>query len=114
MPKSENEVGMLGSPFAAGLLLANPAAVQAWIDINAELAQIVAERWQHDAEAQRAIMACKSPLELAQVLPQQWDRTTRHCAEAITRLTRIVTDSTEKTLQGAVTGRARAYDDVPL
>ncbi len=55
------------SAVKAAMMAVNPAAAQAMMSVMAESARFLTDRLQQDLDAQKALLACKSPTELLQV-----------------------------------------------
>lgn len=90
---------------ASAMAAFNPMAPEAWQEIMTESARFVSDRLQQDLEAQRALLNCKTPVELLQVQTEFYQKAVAQYAEEAARMMKIMTKSP---------GAKRGYDDVPL
>ncbi|MDU8945819.1 phasin family protein [Ovoidimarina sediminis] len=115
-PEKKEEVAEnIGTPeFTAAMMAVSPVATKAWLDIMSESAKFVMERLQQDMETQKAILACKSPMELMQVQSDFISTAVKQYTEEVTRLFNVMSKATEETIEETRSGHSRGYDDVPL
>ncbi|MDJ1017759.1 MAG: phasin family protein [Paracoccaceae bacterium] len=98
----------------AALLAINPVATNAWLEIMSESTRFLTDRLNQDIETQKALLACRSPAELLQVQSEFFQSAMNQYAEEIARLSEMVTRGAEDTIEDAVSGHSREYDDVPI
>lgn len=99
---------------AAAMMAINPSAAKAWMDISSESARFLTQRLQQDMEAQKAILACKSPKELMDVQSAFFRSAMEQYTDYITRFLTGMSAAAGQTATDAPTGNARRYDDVPI
>lgn len=115
MGKSNKTSTATGAPaMTAAMMAVNPVATKAWLDVMSESAQFVTHRLQQDLDAQKAMLACKSPTELLQVQSEFFKTAMEQYTEEATRLYKMMSKASEDTIEGARSGHSRGYDDVPL
>ena len=98
----------------AALLVINPVATNAWLGIMSESARFVTDRLHQDIQTQKSLLACRSPAELLEVQSEFFRTAMKQYAEEIARLSEMVTKGAEETIEDAVSGHSREYDDVPI
>ncbi|WP_167853427.1 phasin family protein [Roseovarius aestuariivivens] len=117
MTKSKTPTETAASGVAAmteAMMSANPAMAKLWSDMATESARFVSERLQEDVKAQREMLACKTPAELAKVQAEFFQKAmSQYTAEAY-KMFEIMTDAGGEAVKGAKTGTSRGYDDVPV
>ncbi|OAN68283.1 hypothetical protein A8B83_02340 [Rhodobacteraceae bacterium EhC02] len=99
---------------AEAMMALNPAMTKAWLEMMSSSAHFMADRLQQDLETQKAILACKTPMELLQVQSAFFKTAIEQYTEYAMRLKETMTSATEETIKGARTDHSRGYDDVPL
>ncbi|NHX28030.1 phasin family protein, partial [Escherichia coli] len=72
------------------------------------------ERLKYDLETQAPFMACKSPVDMAQVQSQFFRKAMEYCTAEAQRMFALMTEATEQALKQTGTGTKRKYDDVPI
>jgi hypothetical protein len=102
------------SAMAEAVLELNPAMTKAWLEMMSSSARYMADRLQQDLETQKAILACKTPMELPQVQSAFFKTAMEQYTENAMSLKETMTTATEETIKGARTGHSRGYNDVPL
>lgn len=108
----EKEAGT--DAMTAAMIALNPFATTAWTDILTESTRFVSDRLQQDLEAQRAILACRTPDELMDVQAKFFKEAMTQYLDEATRLYEMMSKATEDTLKDTHFGTARRYDDVPV
>ncbi|WP_299652507.1 phasin family protein [uncultured Tateyamaria sp.] len=99
------------NPMAAALSAFNPAAAQAWMEITTECTRFAMDRVQKDFEAQRAMMACTSPVELMELQSSYCRDAAQQYADQATRMVELMTKAASGT---SPLTTSRKYDDIPL
>lgn len=106
--------GTATSAATAAMMAFNPLASNAWLSFMSESARFLTERLHQDLDAQKAMMACKSPTELLQLqsafLKTAMDQYTEHA----TRIQAMMTTATTNAAIDLQSGHSRGYDDVPI
>ena len=102
------------SAMAESMMALSPAMTKAWLEMMSGSARFLADRLQQDLETQKAILACKKPMELLQVQSAFFKTAMEQYTEHAMRLKETMTTATEETIKGAQTSHSRGYDDVPL
>lgn len=93
---------------------AQTANVAAWLDLIAEGARFVTERWQQDVKAQQALFACRTPQDLLQLQSEYCQKVIEQYTEQATRMTGKVSGAASQAIDDMKAVSARKYDDVPL
>ncbi len=108
---STDYVGMLGKmPFKP----MNDPQLKVWSDLCAEVMQFASSRMQQDIEAQKAMLACKSPQDLQKVQSQYFSKALEDYSAQIKRAMEVMSGAADKRTGGVFTSTMRGYDDVPL
>ena len=92
----------------------NPFVSAAWLDFMTERTRFATRRLQHDLEWQRAILACRTPMELMEVQSEFIKVAATQYAEEIARLWATASKASAGMASEARASHARGYDDVPL
>lgn len=98
----------------ATMMAANPALAKTWATVMNESARFLSERLQEDMEAQKALLACKTPAEVVKVQSEFFRKAMVQYSDEAQRMFRIMTDATEEAVREAGTGTRREYDDIPI
>lgn len=108
---STDRVGMLGKmPFNP----MNDPQLKMWSDLGAEVMQFASSRMEQDIEAQKAMLACKSPQDLQKVQSQYFSKALEDYRAQIQRAMEVMSGAADKRAGGVFTSTKRGYDDVPL
>lgn len=102
------------APMANPVVTFGPTATHAWLSLANECARFTAERMQQNRDAQRAMFACKTPMD---VVAQQFNycqSVSQLYSKQTTRFLEIATGTARRTAQEAAQGHSRKYDDIPL
>lgn len=102
------------SAVKAAMMAVNPATAQAMMSVMAESARFLTDRLQQDLDAQKALLACKSPTELMQVQAGFMKTAMEQYMAYAVRFQKAMTTATADTMENARTGHSRGYDDVPI
>ncbi len=95
-PKAES-----GMPaMTAAMMAMNPVAAKAWTDIMAEGSRFFTERLQQDFEAQKAIMACKTPADLMEVQSEFFKTAMEQYTQEASRLYEMMTQAMDEAVEG--------------
>ncbi len=86
------------------MMAINPVASKGWLDIMSESARFIADRLQQDLNAQKAMLACKTPAELLQVQSEFYKSAMEQYTEEYTRLYKMMSAATDDTLNDARSG----------
>jgi hypothetical protein len=92
----------------------NPFAAKVWPDIMSETARFLTDRLQQDMNTQKAMLACKSSVELLQVQTEFFKSAMEQYTSYAARLTTRMATTAEDTVKDARSSHSRSYDDVPL
>lgn len=98
----------------ATMLAGNPALAKSWATLMSESARFLSERLQEDLEAQKALLACKTPAEVVEVQSEFFQKAMVDYTQEAQRMFRIMSGATEEALKDAKTGTKRDYDDIPV
>lgn len=98
----------------SAMMAFNPVASQAWLSFMSQSARFLTERLQQDLDAQKAMMACKSPAELLQVQAAFLRTAMEQYADYATGLQKAMATVTAETVKDVKSGHSRGYDDVPI
>lgn len=122
--KGETHMAQTSEPFAdmfalrpavlAGWIAVNPVTGKAWPDLMAEGTRFLSDRAARDRDFQQRFMACRSPMDVAQLQVAFMFETMDHCAAAITRSMDMMAAHASTIGADARTGHKRAYNDVPV
>ena len=113
-PNNKQAPEVTGTSDVATLMLAiHSATSQAWLSFMLESGRFLTERLKPDLDAQKAMMACKSPLESLQVQAALLKAAINHYTDFANRLQEM-TKVTTIAIKEAQSGHARSYDDVPV
>ncbi|MDO8884583.1 phasin family protein [Pseudotabrizicola sp.] len=96
------------------MMTGSPVVAKAWLSFMSESAQFLTERLQQDLEAQKAMMACKSPTELLKVQSDFLTAAMDQYTDYATRLCKTMTTAATNPVQDMQSGQSRRYDDIPL
>ncbi len=108
---SNDPVGVLGNmPFAA----LNDAQLKAWSDLGAEVMKFASSRIQQDLEAQKAMLACKSPQDLQKVQTEYFSKALEDYRLQIQRAMEVMSHAAKTPMGEMIKSAKRGYDDVPL
>lgn len=107
--RADTKTGTPSMPI--GMMAFNPAVAQAWQVIMSESARFFADRLQQDLETQKAMLACKTPVELMQVQAAFFKTAMEQYTAFDAYLKETVSTATEKTIKDVRTNHD--YDDVP-
>ncbi|MCV2882424.1 phasin family protein [Actibacterium sp. XHP0104] len=102
------------SAMTAAMMAGNPLLAKAWTDMMEESARFLSERLKEDMDTQAAFMACKSPVEMAQVQSEFFRKAMEDYTAEAQRMFALMTEATEQALKQSGTGVKRKYDDVPI
>lgn len=117
MPKSNQtqaDTMKDASAITNAMLALSPAMTKALLEMMAGSARFLVNRLQHDLETQKAILACKTPMELLQVQSAFFKTAMEQYTEHAMRLKEKMTTAAEETMKDVRSGHSRGYDDVPL
>lgn len=117
MTKSEKPTDATTQSVAAmsqAMLAANPALAGIWSELASESARFVSQRLQEDIKAQTAMLACKTPADLAKLQAEFFQTAMSQYTEEVYRIADIMLKATGPIVQLTKTGRSRDYDDVPI
>ena len=103
--KAQSKKTPESNPMAEAMAAFTPKAAEVWQDIMQESARFMTERLQKDMETQKAMLACKSPVELLEVQTDFYQRTLSDYTAEVTRMLDLMSKAG---------GTSRSYDDVPL
>lgn len=91
-----------------------PAACRNWVGVASECARFAADRMQQDINAQRAFLACRTPMDVVQQQISYSQAVSQLYANQTTRMVHLMTEAVQDTASQATQGHARKYDDIPL
>lgn len=91
-----------------------PAATKSWVSFASECTRFATDRLQQDIEAQRAFMACKTPMDVFEQQISYCQAVSQLYANQTTRMFQLMTDAAQVTAREATQSHARKYDDIPL
>ena len=113
---SENDASI--DPFAMlGKLPFNPlndTQLKAWSDLGGEVIKFASSRIQQDLEAQKAILACKSPQDLFKVQTEYFNKAVGDYRAQIQRAIDVMASAATAPVGGVPKSTKRGFDDVPL
>lgn len=108
---SSDHLAMLGKmPF-------NPltdAQLKAWSDLGAEVLQFASSRVQQDMEAQKAMLACRSPQDLQKVQAEYFSKALEDYRVQVQRAMEVMSGAAKTPIGDLLKSTKRGYDDVPL
>ena len=96
------------------MMVVNPAAAKVWGEIMSEGMRFMADRWQHDMDTQKAMMACRTPVELMGVQMDFVQKAVGQYGESAMRMYSIMSAAGEDMSKGSWSSFSRKYDDVPI
>ncbi|MCB1313411.1 MAG: phasin family protein [Sedimentitalea sp.] len=103
---------------AMGRMMAfNPmgeAALKVWFDMGTEALRFMSARMQKDLETQKAMLSCKSLVELQKVQADFYSKAMEDYRSEMTRLAGILSAARGEELEEILPKTKRDYDDVPL
>lgn len=102
------------NPMASAIVTFGPTATQTWLSLANECTRFAAERMQQNRDAQRAMLSCKTPMD---VVAQQFNycqSMSQLYANQTTRLFEMATGAAQRTADEAAQSHSRKYDDIPL
>ncbi|MBF9058579.1 hypothetical protein HKCCSP123_05230 [Rhodobacterales bacterium HKCCSP123] len=108
------ETGLEASPAFAALMSANPVFAKAWLDLMSESARFLTERLHSDLETQKALMACKTPMDLMKVQAEFLNTAMQQYADEVARLMNMTVRASRDIANDLKSGHSRGYDDVPV
>lgn len=117
MTKSEKPTDATTQGVAAmsqAMLAANPALAGIWSELASESARFVSQRLQEDIKTQTAMLACKTPAELAKLQTEFFQTAMTQYTEEAYKMFEIMTEAGGEAVKEAKTGSSRNYDDVPV
>ena len=106
--------GLVAPALTKAMMAINPVGTKAWLDIMSEGRRFMMERLQQDLETQKALLTCKTPMELLEVQSDFIKTAMEQYADEAMRLCKAMNEAREKTLEDARSGLSREYDDVPV
>ena len=101
-------------PMSAAMIAVSPVTTKAWLALTNECTRFAMDRLQHDLEAQRAMLACKTPADFMQQQFGYYQEVTQQYAKQTTRLFQMFADTAQQASTEATSGHSRKYDDIPL
>lgn len=102
------------SALTATMTAFNPVAAKAMQEIMSESTRFLTDRLKQDMETQKAILACKNPVELMQVQSAFFKTAMEQYGAYVFRLQKTITSATTDAAKDAGSGHSRGYDDVPV
>ena len=102
------------SAMSQAMINSNPLVAKAWLSFMTQSAQFMTERLQQDLEAQKAMMACKSPSELLSVQSDFVTKAMAQYSDYASRVYASMTTAVTSPAQDLQSGQSRKYDDIPL
>lgn len=111
-PKVTPDIGRF--PVTEAMMAINPVTSQAWLSFMSESARFLTERLHQDLNAQKAMMACKSPTEVLQLQAAFLKTAMDQYTEYATRIQEMMTTVTPSAIKDVQSGHSRGYDDVPI
>ena len=108
---SDNPVGVFGNmPFTA----LNNAQMKVWSDLGAEVMKFASSRIQQDLEAQKAMLACKTPQDLQKVQTEYFSKAVEDYRLQIQRAMEVMSQAAKTPMGEVIKTTKRGFDDVPL
>jgi hypothetical protein len=98
----------------AAMMTVNPVLARAWTDIMSESARFLTDRLRRDLEAQKALMACKTPAELIQVQAEFMRTAVKQYADEAARICEMTMRASHDGGDDLKSGNKRGYDDIPV
>ena len=98
----------------AAMMAANPALAKSWATLMNESARFLSERLQKDLDAQKALLACKTPAEVVEVQTEFFRKAMTDYSDEAQRMFKIMTGAGEEAVKEAKSSSRRGYDDVPV
>lgn len=92
----------------------NDTMLKAWSDLGAEVMEFAASRIQQDMEAQKAMLACKSPQDLQKVQTDYYSKALEDYRAQIQRAMAVMSGAAKMPTGSMTNATKRGYDDVPL
>jgi len=89
-------------------------ALKAWSDVGVAALKFTSLRMQHDVEAQKAMLACKSLGDVQKVQTEFFSKALADYKAEAARLMKIMSAPIAQVQTDAAISTKRAYDDVPL
>ncbi|MDD9724069.1 phasin family protein [Roseovarius sp. SK2] len=98
----------------AAMAAFSPVAMTAWFDMVQESMRFMSERLEKDLEAQRAMLACKTPQELMQVQSDFMKKAFTDYTEETRRMMEMMGVAMKVDIKDTAPTTRRNYDDVPV
>lgn len=92
----------------------DPFVSGVWLDFMSDRAKFAMKRIQHDLEWQRAILSCRTPMDVMTVHSEFVRVAMEQYTEELGRLWAVFSRAGEDIASEARASHARGYDDVPL